>query len=124
MHNQFNPDASRRVPWGFQTYDEMLFAPFTYTLDKENTNNIIHSAEKTMFARQKGFYDKNWDGMLSWDEVPKGERKRYYPIFHRGDINADDMLVLIFLFNDRSLTISFLIPRFPFNEGIFMFAIL
>lgn len=92
VHNMFNPDAYRRVPWGLQTYDEMLFAPFTYTLDDETPDNILHDADRLLFTRNKGYYDINWDGKLSFEEIPKEARRLYYPLFHRGDKNGDEML--------------------------------
>ncbi|MGH9661116.1 MAG: thiol-disulfide isomerase, partial [Bryobacteraceae bacterium] len=35
-NNKFNPDPSKEVRWGDQTWDEMMIGYFDYTLDKQN----------------------------------------------------------------------------------------
>ena len=35
-NNKFNPDPSKEVKWGDQTWDEMMIGYFDYTLDKQN----------------------------------------------------------------------------------------
>jgi hypothetical protein len=35
-NNKFNPDPTKEVHWGEQTWDEMMIGYFDYTLDKQN----------------------------------------------------------------------------------------
>jgi hypothetical protein len=34
--NKYNPDPSKEVRWGDQTWEEMMIGWFDYVLDKEN----------------------------------------------------------------------------------------
>jgi hypothetical protein len=35
-NNKFNPDPTKEVRWGEQTWDEMMIGYFDYTLDKQD----------------------------------------------------------------------------------------
>ena len=91
-HNDNNPDPGRPVSWGLQSADEMLFGPFIFSWDDESPANITHSYRRTMYARKMGFLDRNFDGLLETVEIPREERREFYPIFGRGDKNGDGAL--------------------------------
>jgi len=92
IYNPNNPDPSRDVPWGYQSADEMLFGPFTFTWDDETVDNIFYNSQKMYYTRLMGAMDKNMDGELARTEINKGYRRTFYPLFFRGDKNQDDKL--------------------------------
>lgn len=92
VYNISNPDPTRDVPWGSQSKDEMLFGPFTFTWDDETPDNITHNRDRLMYSRKMGFIDRNFDGKIERSELKKVHRREFFPLFHRGDKNKDDML--------------------------------
>ena len=87
--NPGNPDPAREVPWGLQSWDEMLYGAFSYTYVDESTEAPIHDK---MLARTKqyvGFLDQNIDGKLSWRELPKRLKKQLVQGFKAVDTNGD-----------------------------------
>lgn len=44
--NKFNPDPTKLVKWGPQTFDEMMIGYFDYTLDKQNLRTQSQSASR------------------------------------------------------------------------------
>ncbi|MEM7077220.1 MAG: redoxin domain-containing protein [Pseudomonadota bacterium] len=87
--NPGNPDPSRAVPWGLQSWDEMLYGAFSYTIVDETTEAPILDKERTETAQFVGFLDKNIDGKLSWQELPKRIKKRLVQGFKVVDANGD-----------------------------------
>ncbi len=77
--NPANPDPSRTVPWGPQTYDEMMIGYIEYhmedgKLDRAASSPVVQVLKnlgtgKNVSAAFKK-YDKNNDGKLSSDELP------------------------------------------------------
>ncbi|MBI4903894.1 MAG: cytochrome c [Acidobacteria bacterium] len=43
-NNRFNPDPTKEVKWGDQTWDEMMIGYFDYTLDKQNLRQPVQSS--------------------------------------------------------------------------------
>ena len=73
--NPGNPDPNRTVPWGLQSWDEMLYGAFSYTLVDETSEAPILNKELAEMTQMVGFMDKDLDGKLSWQELP-GRFKR------------------------------------------------
>ena len=92
IYNDQNPDPSREVTWGLQGEDEMLFGPFLFTWDEETPSNIIHDIGRLQSAILMGSIDQNMDGQIEPNEVPKSYKRKFYPMFHRGDKNKDKKL--------------------------------
>lgn len=92
VHNNSNPDPTRTVTWGLQSEDEMLFGPFIFSWDDESPEHITHNYKRLIYSRRMGFLDRNMDGYLEFEEIPQGERREFYPLFHRGDKDADKKL--------------------------------
>src|SRR5262249_33961541 len=44
--NKFNPDATKEVHWGDQTWDEMMIGYFDYTLDKQDMRRLRQDAAR------------------------------------------------------------------------------
>jgi hypothetical protein len=87
--NPGNPDPDREVPWGLQSWDEMLYGAFSYTYVDETTESPIHDKQLARTTQFVGFLDKNIDGKLSWRELPKQLKKRLVQGFQAVDSNGD-----------------------------------
>lgn len=87
--NPANPDPQREVPWGLQSWDEMLYGAFSYTLVDESTETPIHDRMMARTSQYVGFLDKNIDGKLSWRELPREIKKRLVQGFKAVDKNGD-----------------------------------
>jgi hypothetical protein len=87
--NAANPDAEREVPWGLQSWDEMLYGAFSYTYTDESTEAPIHDKLRARTTQYVGFLDKNIDGKLSWRELPRALKKRLVQGFKAVDSNGD-----------------------------------
>ena len=87
--NPGNPDPSREVPWGLQSWDEMLYGAFSYTYVDETTEAPIHDKQLARTTQFVGFLDDNIDGKLSWRELPKELKKQLVQGFKAVDTNGD-----------------------------------
>jgi len=91
-NNLGNPDPTREVPWGLQSWDEMLYGAFSYTYVNENTEAPIHDRLLARTKQYVGFLDQNFDDKLSWRELPKPLKKRLLQGFAAVDRNGDGSL--------------------------------
>jgi hypothetical protein len=87
--NPGNPDPEREVPWGLQSWDEMLYGAFSYTYVDESTEAPIHDKSLAQTTQLIGFLDKNLDGKVSLDEFPGQMKQRMAKSFEMLDANAD-----------------------------------
>ena len=87
--NPGNPDPNRTVPWGLQSWDEMLYGAFSYTLVDETTEAPILNKELAEMTQMVGFMDKDLDGKLSWQELPGRFKRQLVQGFKMVDTNAD-----------------------------------
>ena len=87
--NPANPDAAREVPWGLQSWDEMLYGAFSYTYVDETTEAPIHDRMLARTTQFVGFLDQNIDGKLSWRELPRRVKKQLVQGFKAVDTNGD-----------------------------------
>ena len=87
--NPGNPDPARTVPWGLQSWDEMLYGAFSYTLVDETSEAPILNKELADTTQMVGFMDKDMDGKLSWQELPDRLKRRLVQGFNMVDTNAD-----------------------------------
>lgn len=104
--NAFNPDPTKTVRWGQQTYEEMMLGYIEYTLASETQAAELDLPEHdggegagkdekdpTLVKGEKGrkafdLLDTNKDGKLERDEVPQRLRR----LFDRLDTNKDGVL--------------------------------
>ena len=87
--NPGNPDPDRDVPWGLQSWDEMLYGAVQYAWVEETTANPIHDEERQETFQMVGFLDKDMDGKLAWDELPVHLKKRLADGIAAADANGD-----------------------------------
>ena len=69
-NNPGNPDPNRNVPWGQQSWDEMLYGAFSYTYVNETTEAPLHDKGLADTTQMVGFMDKDFDGKLTMAELP------------------------------------------------------
>ena len=93
--NLGNPDPSKLVRWGLQSWDEMLYGAFSYvwvdeTLDRPTHNGRLIDAYQTV-----GYLDQDMDGRAEWDELPPPMKRRMAEDFERGDADGDRALTAL-----------------------------
>ena len=88
-NNPGNPDPNKNVPWGLQSWDEMLYGAFSYTYVNETTEAPLHNKALAQTTQMIGFMDKDLDGKLSWAEMPGYLQKRIGDNFKQADANSD-----------------------------------
>lgn len=73
--NFANPDPDRRVPWGLQSNDEMLFGSFFFRWANETHEKPIHDPLRFGLRQYYGFADANINGKLDRSEMGQGLRQ-------------------------------------------------
>ncbi|MEM6605942.1 MAG: redoxin domain-containing protein [Pseudomonadota bacterium] len=68
--NRGNPDPERTVPWGLQSFDEMLYGSVSFTWMDETTRSPTHSNQLADTAQWIGFMDGDMDGKVQRSEMP------------------------------------------------------
>ena len=94
--NPGNPDPTKIARWGLQSWDEMLYGAFTYRWTDETTSNPIHQRGKTRLLQSLGILDKDFDGLITIDELQKISRVSVAknPVLHENDTDDDERLNL------------------------------
>ena len=92
--NPGNPDPSRDIGWGLQSFDEMLYGDFVYRWVEETSENPFHDNRRMQITQWFGFTDSNMDGLLVMDEIPSRQKKRMKDVFKNGDENQDSAISL------------------------------
>ena len=87
--NPGNPDPERRVPWGLQSWDEMLYGAFSYSWAGETSDAPTHDKARAEYTQMVGFMDRDMDGKLAWQELPKRMKQRLVQGFKQVDANGD-----------------------------------
>ena len=75
--NPANPDATREVPWGLQSYDEMLYGGFFFRWQDGTAENPVHDELNFQIAQFYGAVDNDFSGTLTLDEMPKWLREPF-----------------------------------------------
>ncbi|MEM6899515.1 MAG: redoxin domain-containing protein [Pseudomonadota bacterium] len=98
--NFANPDPDRVVPWGLQSYDEMLYGSFFFQWAEETADNPVHDTLLFDLRQFYGFADTDMDGAFSLAEMPGSMRRA----FENGqlspaDVNRNDKLEIMEFYN-------------------------
>ena len=70
--NPANPDATRTVPWGDQSWDEMFYTAVRYRWLDETSSHLVNYDDIMNQTRMLGMFDDNMDGKVEKAEL-KGE---------------------------------------------------
>ncbi|MFI4934896.1 MAG: redoxin domain-containing protein [Caulobacterales bacterium] len=99
--NPANPDPNRTVPWGDQSFDEMLYTAIRYRWADETSDHLTEEyqtlLEKSMMM---GFLDSNLDGKVELSELRGqfGDKVRpYFSVLdadHDGSLDANELATL------------------------------
>ncbi|MFT4519080.1 MAG: mono/diheme cytochrome c family protein [Halioglobus sp.] len=87
-NNSGNPDPDREVPWGLQSWDEMLYGSVSFSWDNERSDAPLHDNVTADVAQWMGFMDEDADGLVQRGELPL--RLRFGLLFSFGDLDGDD----------------------------------
>ena len=68
--NPANPDATREVPWGLQSHDEMLYGGFFFRWENGTSKNPVHDELNFQIAQFYGALDDDFSGALTHNEMP------------------------------------------------------
>ena len=91
-HNPANPDPTRKVRWGEQTPDEMMYFRVNYRWADETTTNVRNDLQTKLYASQMlGSLDSNLDGFVEKNEL-KGPMAYLQAKFEQLDVNHDGKL--------------------------------
>jgi hypothetical protein len=83
--NPANPDADRVVPWGLQSWDEMLYGAVAFRWKDETAAAPIHDPMLARLQQMYGYTDRNMDGLLSLEELPVQQQRRLAANFDQLD---------------------------------------
>ena len=71
--NPANPDPNRTVPWGEQSFDEMLYTQIRYAWADETSDKLKPEYETALSEnRVIGIFDRNIDGKVTQTELAAG----------------------------------------------------
>jgi hypothetical protein len=86
--NPANPDASRTIPWGLQSYDEMLYGGFFFRWENGTAEKPVHDQLNFDIAQMYGALDDDFDGRLVANEMP-GRLKAAFEAGQLSPFDAD-----------------------------------
>lgn len=86
--NPANPDPSKEVTWGDQSFEEMFYTSLRYRWKDETVANPVNYTEQMLEGRLIGMMDDNVDGKVQVEEL-RGPFARLAPQFALGDVNKD-----------------------------------
>ncbi|MEM9257487.1 MAG: redoxin domain-containing protein [Pseudomonadota bacterium] len=87
-NNPGNPDPDRKVPWGLQSWDEMLYGSVSFAWTNERSAAPLHSNATAEVVQWMGFMDEDMDGLVQRGELPFGVRLA--TLFSFGELDEDD----------------------------------
>ncbi len=67
--NPANPDAKRTVPWGEQSFDEMLYTALSYRWMDETVEKPTDNDKALLASRTLGMFDDNLDNKIELAEL-------------------------------------------------------
>ncbi|MEJ2131410.1 MAG: hypothetical protein P8Y95_07275, partial [Gammaproteobacteria bacterium] len=96
--NPANPDPEREVPWGLQSWDEMLYGGFTFRYVGEDPKAPFNDRRAAVIAQMMGYLDVDQNGKLERGELgPRLERaigERFDAFDRDGDAALSGMELL------------------------------
>lgn len=90
--NPANPDPTKEVVWGDQSFEEMFFTSLRFRWTDETAKNQVNYDEVMMQTRMLGMLDDNLDGKLQKAELKGQFGKQLASFFGQIDRNASGAL--------------------------------
>jgi len=90
--NPANPDPKRTVPWGDQSFDEMLFTYLRYRWTDETSAKPVDYDIALKNSGMLGMFDTNLDGKIQESELTGPIGRQMKPAFAMLDANKDGAL--------------------------------
>lgn len=91
--NFANPDPEKRVTWGDQSHEEMLYTSLTFRWKGETTDDLWNEREEELTqGRMFRMWDDNVDDRVSKEEMKGQFAERLKPFFDRLDSDRDGLL--------------------------------
>ena len=90
--NLGNPDPSKLVRWGLQSWDEMLYGAFSFTWVGETADQPTHDRGLVDAYQTVGYLDADMDGRVEWDELDPRRKRWLTNAFENGDADGDRAL--------------------------------
>jgi hypothetical protein len=87
--NPGNPDPTRSVPWGQQSWDEMLYGAIRFRWVDETSEHIVHNARLARTQQFFGYADQNRNDLIEPPELPPAIRQALQRGLLNLDINGD-----------------------------------
>ena len=87
--NPANPDPKRTVPWGEQSFDEMLFTYLRYRWVDETSAKPVAYDDQLKQSQMLGMFDTNIDGKIELSELKGPIGAQLKPMFPLADANKD-----------------------------------
>ena len=96
LQNVANPDPSKRITWGDQSHEEMLFTALSFRWKEETTADLKPEYGKMLDStRLFGMLDDNIDNALQRDELKGRSGQRIAQNFEKLDRNGDGNLTRV-----------------------------
>lgn len=92
INNPGNPDPEKRVTWGLQSEEEMLYGSVNYAWTNELAADPIHNELRSDTAQFMGVMDQDFDGKASKAELPETMVARIGNKWRFVDTNGDGAL--------------------------------
>ncbi|THD68631.1 redoxin family protein [Phenylobacterium sp.] len=98
--NPSNPDPSKQVVWGDQSWEEMFYMAIRYRWNDETSKHMVNYDEELNATRLMGMLDANIDGKISKAELrgQMGEQiAKYWDVLdknHDGYLDADELAAM------------------------------
>jgi hypothetical protein len=93
--NPANPDPAKRVTWGEQSWEEMLYGGIRFRWRDETVNQTIHDAAAIRVQQLFGYMDRNRDEQLATAELPLGLQRLIGPQVTRLDQDGNGKLSVV-----------------------------
>jgi hypothetical protein len=91
--NPANPDPKRTVPWGDQSFDEMLYTALRYRWADETSDHLQVAYDKDLRENQMmGILDVKMDGKITKDELRGQMGQAIAANFDKIDSNHDGVI--------------------------------
>jgi hypothetical protein len=91
-HNPANPDPSKTIIWGPQSWEEMFFTRLRYRWMDETSSHLVNYDKELEDGRLLGNLDSNMDGKIEKSELKGLLGKMLLPRWDQLDTNHDGVL--------------------------------